>query len=65
MVSCDRCWVDAGGDPDEHRRLVDERNENEQACSFEDQAGPDATVCMACGHKTVHQPAGVCVRCGI
>lgn len=59
MAGCERCWARARGHPDRYLELLAESD-----CSLEDQAGPDATRCGACGRRTVHQYAGVCMACG-
>lgn len=59
MSACEACWRTAGGDPDYYRTLLRERN-----CTPEDQAGPEATVCVLCGRRTVHQHTGECMFCG-
>lgn len=61
MSSCEKCWADAGGDPDEYRRLLKERDAI--PCTPEEHAGPDATTCPACGRRAVHQWAKTCVAC--
>lgn len=57
MGSCEKCWRDAGGDPDRYSQLIVERNRVGQPplCTPEDQAGPDAGKCPVCGRMTVHQ----------
>lgn len=67
MSACEKCWRDAHRDPylsvpDEYRRLLSERV-GDLACSPEQQAGPDATVCAVCGFTTCHQITGECMCC--
>jgi hypothetical protein len=59
MASCEKCWNDAGGDPREYKRLIEERKNN--PCAPEKQAGLGATICPKCGRKTVHQSVKVCM----
>lgn len=54
MSSCEKCWRDAGGEPDRYRELIRGRS----ACSAEEQAGPHANECPWCGRKTLHQHTG-------
>lgn len=61
MASCEKCWSDAGGDPDRHRELSAERADN--PCTPEQHAGPSAGWCTTCERWTVHQHARVCVVC--
>ena len=61
MPSCEKCWRDANGDPEEYSRLFDERSGT--PCTPEEQAGPDAMKCEVCNRFTVHQYAHVCVLC--
>ena len=56
MASCEKCWTDARGIPEEYMRLVKART-----CTPEEQAGPDAKYCIGCGRRTIHQWAGVCM----
>ena len=50
MSSCERCWREAGGDPDRYSELL-KINE----CTPEEQAGGrDASICEGCGRKTIH-----------
>ena len=64
MVSCEKCWIDAGGDSERYNKLVEQRNLSGDLCSPEEQAGLDATECEFCGRRTVHQCTDVCVVCG-
>jgi len=57
MASCEKCWSDAGGNPDRYAELVKQRK-----CTPEEQAGPDAGACYACGRKTMHQHCHVCMN---
>jgi hypothetical protein len=68
VASCEKCWLDAHRDPymdvvDEYHRLIEERT-GDKRCTPEEQAGPEATECAACGARTVHQFAMVCMKCG-
>ena len=58
MVSCEKCWRDAGGNPDEYHRLLAERD-----CTPEQQAGPEAKKCPECGRIALHQHVGDCMAC--
>jgi hypothetical protein len=62
MPSCEKCWSDAGGNPDRYGQLLVERRDN--PCTPEQQAGVDALVCPKCGRVAVHQHCGVCMACG-
>jgi len=57
MASCEKCWRDAGGNPDRYAELVKQRR-----CTPEEQAGPDAGACYVCGRKTMHQHCHVCMN---
>ncbi len=56
MSACEKCWRDAYDphgrctDTDRYRELVASRT-----CAPEEQAGPDASTCPACGRRTLHQ----------
>lgn len=71
MSTCEKCWIDANrvalfsgsNVSDEYRRLLDERR-GKRRCTPEEQAGPDATVCDACGRRSRHQFTGECMNCG-
>lgn len=67
MPSCEKCWEDAGGDPDLYRRFLRRRKQTGDVCSPEQQAGEGASICPRCGRKTVHQHAGICMvpKCGL
>ena len=56
MASCEKCWRDSNGNPDEYHRLIGSRY-----CTPEEQAGEDATICPKCNKRTVHQYAKVCM----
>jgi len=60
MVSCEKCWRDAGGNPDEYQRLIKSRT-----CTPEEQAGLDATECPKCKRMAVHESVGFCMACGV
>lgn len=62
MASCEKCWADAGGDPDRYAELGRERAAS--PCTPEEQAGPDALWCYRCARRTLHQHARVCTACG-
>lgn len=59
MASCEKCWRDAGGNPDRYRELVHSRE-----CSPEDQAGEGAETCPKCGRAAMHIYCHVCMSCG-
>lgn len=61
MASCEKCWRDAGGDPDTYSELILERKDN--PCAPEEQAG-DGSECPTCKRKTVHMYVHRCVVCG-
>src|SRR6185369_1305212 len=69
MSACEKCWRDAHFGPDgsdgvadRYRELMDERKAT--PCTPEEQAGPDATDCSACGRRTRHQYTSECMACG-
>ena len=64
MASCEKCWRDAGGDPDRYHELIHERNGTPYECTPEQQAGEDATTCRKCDRVSVHMHVGVCMSCG-
>jgi hypothetical protein len=57
MASCEKCWHDAGGNPDRYAELV-----NQRKCTPEEQAGEDAGACYVCGRRTMHQHCHVCMN---
>jgi hypothetical protein len=57
MPSCEKCWKDAGGNPDRYTKLVRERK-----CTPEEQAGDDAGNCNSCGRRTMHQHCHICMN---
>jgi hypothetical protein len=61
MPSCEKCWRDAHGDSKEYRRLI---SSGKVACTPEEQAGPEATLCPRCQRMTRHQGCRVCMICG-
>ncbi len=72
MSSCERCWKQANlasrlsNAPvvETYRGLLKAREEmGHTECSPEDQAGPDRTMCQACGRRTCHQHTGECMAC--
>jgi len=60
MSSCEKCWKDAGGDPDKYHRLIQDRLNN--PCTPEEQAGEFATICPNCQRKTIHQYTQKCMN---
>ena len=62
MPSCEKCWIDAHGNPDEYRRLLEQRNKTGNVCSPEQQAGPEAETCPFCLRETVHMYSEVCMN---
>jgi len=63
MSACEKCWKDAGGDPDTYHELLELRRAN--PCTPEEQAGPDATKCNICNRIVRHQVTGECMAgCG-
>jgi len=69
---CVRCMSDATACAwetskdawDVYDRLTKERI-GERACTPEQQAGPEASDCLACNRRAVHPVDGVCVACGV
>lgn len=61
MASCEKCWRDAGGDPDTYSELIRERKDN--PCTPEQQAGYGGE-CPSCKRLTVHRIVRECVICG-
>lgn len=65
MSACEKCWRDAY---DPHYRATDTARYRElvasRTCTPEEQAGPDATECAACGRRARHQFTGECMACG-
>lgn len=53
MSSCEKCWADARSSGVGYFQLVMSRKNN--PCTPEEQAGPDARKCPACGRMTLHQ----------
>lgn len=37
MATCEKCWRDAGGDPDDYKELLRQRKDN--PCSLKEQCG--------------------------
>lgn len=62
MTSCEKCWRDAGGDPEAYRELIELRS-GDDACTPEQQAGLAATQCPKCDRKAVHEVVGRCMAC--
>lgn len=56
MSACEKCWRQAGGNPDYYRELVKTRS-----CTPEEQAGLAASVCPECKRQTLHQYTGECM----
>lgn len=61
MASCEKCWEDAGGNPDKYSRLIKLRADN--PCSPEDQAGEGAEKCPTCGKFAIHIYCHECMAC--
>lgn len=66
MSDCEKCWSDAHlRDPHnvtaKYNELIDERRSN--PCTPEQQAGPNAKECPACGRLTLHQNTNECMNC--
>ena len=57
MPSCEKCWREAGGNPDRYKELLITRS-----CTPEEQAGPDAGMCPVCKRQTLHQYCKVCMN---
>lgn len=70
MSACERCWHDAvnrddRGDISEiYRKLLTERQGANQ-CTPEQQAGPNAGICIRCGRETLHQFTHECMACRV
>jgi len=63
MAACEKCWRDAGGDPDRYDSLVKQRNESGNECTPEQQAGSeDAEICPSCKRKTIHLYTHKCMN---
>lgn len=60
MPACEKCWRDAGGNPEHYQCLLDVRK-GDKKCTPEQQAGFAAGVCPKCNRKTVHQYSKVCM----
>jgi len=68
MSTCEKCWADAyrlelagkGNQPRIYERLLRERKDH--PCTPEEQAGPDAQICLNCKRKTLHQITGQCMN---
>lgn len=61
MATCEKCWRDAGGDPERYSKLIVDRKDT--PCTPEQQAGGEyAGKCAACGRRTVHCVVGRCVN---
>lgn len=61
MATCEKCWRDAGGDPERYNQLIVERRDT--PCTPEQQAGEKhAGKCAVCGRQTVHCVVGRCVN---
>lgn len=56
MSACEKCWSDAGGNPDSYSILL-----KQSKCTPEEQAGEDARYCLYCERKTAHQWTGQCM----
>ena len=53
MSACEKCWRDAGGDPDRYHELLNQRKDS--PCTPEEQAGgKDAEFCYHCHRRTIH-----------
>lgn len=70
-MTCEKCWNDAydrthsdpfKGQSEHYQDLCLERKHT--PCSYEDQAGENATKCPECKTITVHQYAKRCTKCG-
>lgn len=66
MSACEKCWRDAHRGPqfsvaEEYARLLAERV-GPLACTPEEQAGPAASRCDACGRMTLHQITRECMN---
>lgn len=59
MSACERCWRDAGGDPDGYHELLEARKVN--PCTPEQQAGPGATKCPTCERAVLHTYTKECM----
>ena len=66
MSACEKCWRDSQRsvyyelDCVYYSLLARRNGIIEPKCTPEEQAGPDATVCEACGRKTCHQHTHLC-----
>jgi len=57
MASCERCWRNAGGNPERYAELV-----KTETCTPEQQAGTNAGRCPDCGRMTIHQYCCICMN---
>jgi hypothetical protein len=57
MASCEKCWEEAGGDPDYYHHLLRVNN-----CTPEEQAGEGADECPRCHRRTIHCLTLECVN---
>ena len=63
MSACEKCWRDAGGDPDRYQELLKLRKWPDKACTPNEQAGGiDAGYCESCGGRTVHLYTHECMN---
>ena len=62
MSSCEKCWRDAGRDPDRYNYLISVRT-GDRVCTPEEQAGgKKAGWCDICKRQTVHLYTKKCVN---
>ena len=62
MASCEKCWTDAGGNPDLYSNLIKSRKDctpEEQAAGYE-----VADECPKCKRNTMHIYCHICMACG-
>jgi hypothetical protein len=57
MSSCEKCWSNAGGDPQRYGELLETPK-----CTPEEQAGPGAAFCPVCNRVTLHQYTHMCMN---
>ena len=61
MVSCEKCWNDAGGNAQRYRDLIVERKD--KPCTLEEIAGDPGYICPKCKRNTVHIHVKQCLNC--
>jgi len=63
MAICEKCWTDeafSGNHTVAYEELLKDRSDS--PCTPEQQAGDEATICLDCKKKTVHQYIKICMN---